>query len=94
MDPRDVIVRPIVTEKSTGMAEIDKYVFEVADGVNKVQIKAAVEEIFEVNVRAVNVSRVRGKWRRYGSSRGKRPDWKKAIVTLQQGQAIDIFPGI
>ena len=94
MDLRDVIVRPIVTEKSTTMAEISKYVFEVADDVNKVQIKAAVEKIFEVNVRAVNVSRVRGKWRRYGRSRGRRPDWKKAIVTLQRGQTIDIFPGI
>lgn len=94
MDLRDVIIRPIVTEKSTGMAEIDKYVFEVAGDVNKVQIQEAVEKIFEVNVKAVNVSRVRGKWRRYGRSRGRRPDWKKAIVTLQRGQTIDIFPGI
>lgn len=93
MDPRDVIVRPIVTEKSTVATEAGKYVFEVADRANKAQIREAVEAIFEVNVTKVNVSRVRGKWRRYGRSRGRRPDWKKATVTVQSGQTIEIFAG-
>ncbi len=94
MDLRDVIVRPIVTEKSTMAAEAGKYVFEVADRANKTQIREAVESIFEVNVTQVNVSRVRGKWRRFGRSRGKRPDWKKATVTLESGQTIEIFAGV
>lgn len=94
MDLRDVIVRPIVTEKSTMGAEAGKYVFEVADRANKTQIREAVEAIFEVNVTQVNVSRVRGKWRRFGRSRGKRPDWKKATVTVQPGQTIEIFAGV
>ena len=94
MDPREVIVRPIVTEKSTLAAENGKYVFEVSDRANKTQIREAVESLFEVNVTQVNVSRVRGKWRRFGRSRGKRPDWKKATVTVQSGQTIEIFAGV
>ena len=94
MDLRDVIRRPIVTEKSTLGAENSKYVFEVAGAFNKALIQQAIESIFEVNVVQVNISWVRGKWRRFGRSRGKRPDWKKATVTLQAGQTIEIFPGI
>lgn len=94
MDLRDVIVRPIVTEKSTLAAERSKYVFEVSDRANKAIIREAVETIFEVNVVQVNVSRARGKWRRFGRSRGRQPDWKKATVTLKAGQTIEIFPGV
>ena len=94
MDLRDVIRRPIVTEKSTLGAENSKYVFEVAGGSNKALIQEAVESIFDVKVMQVNISWVRGKWRRFGQSRGKRPDWKKATVTLQPGQTIEVFPGV
>ena len=94
MDLREVIVRPIVTEKTTMAAESGKYVFEVADRANKALIREAVEAIFDVNVTQVNVSRVRGKWRRFGRSRGKRPDWKKATVTLRRGDIIELFAGV
>jgi large subunit ribosomal protein L23 len=93
MDPRDIIIRPILTEKTTLMSETGKYAFRVHDGANKLDIGRAVEELFRVDVVAVNVSRVRGKWRRYGRSRGRRSDWKKAVVTLQAGQSIELFPG-
>jgi large subunit ribosomal protein L23 len=93
MDSRDVIVRPILTEKSTVMSEVGKYVFRVNTHANKLQIRQAVEELFRVDVTSVNVSRVRGKWRRFGRSRGRQPDWKKAVVTLEPGQSIELFPG-
>ena len=93
MDSRDVIIRPILTEKTTFLAESGKYVFRVHDRANKLEIQRAVEELFRVDVVSVNVARMKGKWRRFGRSRGRRPDWKKAIVTLQAGQSIELFPG-
>lgn len=93
MDSRDVIVRPILTEKSTMLSEVGKYVFRVNNQANKLQIRQAVEELFRVDVASVNVARVRGKWRRFGRSRGRQPDWKKAVVTLEPGQSIELFPG-
>ena len=93
MDSRDVIVRPILTEKSTMLSEVGKYVFRVNKQANKLQIRQAVEELFRVDVASVNVARVRGKWRRFGRSRGRQPDWKKAVVTLEPGQSIELFPG-
>ena len=93
MDSRDIIIRPILTEKTTLLAEIGKYAFRVHDSANKLEIGRAVEELFRVDVVAVNVSRVRGKWRRFGRNRGRRSDWKKAVVTLQAGQSIELFPG-
>lgn len=93
MDLRDVIVRPLVTEKSTALAAKGKYAFSVRTGANKLQIKLAVEQLFKVEVTSVNVASMHGKWRRYGRSRGQRPDWKKAVVTLRAGQSIEMFPG-
>ena len=93
MDSRDVIVRPILTEKSTMLSEVGKYVFRVNKQANKLQIRQAVEELFRVDVASVNVARVRGKWRRFGRSRGRQSDWKKAVVTLEPGQSIELFPG-
>lgn len=93
MDSRDVIIRPILTEKTTLLAESGKYAFRVHDRANKLEIQRAVEELFRVDVVSVNVARMKGKWRRFGRSRGRRPDWKKAIVTLQAGQSIELFPG-
>jgi len=82
MRPEEIIVKPIITEKSsTGVAE-GKYTFEVAKKATKVQIAKAVEELFQVKVTNVNTIIVKGKEKRVGANTGKRPDWKKAIVTI------------
>ena len=93
--PYEVLRRPVVTEKSTMLAAQNKYVFEVTIGANKPQIKAAVEQAFDVHVTAVNTAVVRGKVRRFGrSSGGRQPSWKKAIVTLASGDTIEVFEGV
>jgi len=95
MDARDIVIKPIVTEKSTDlMASENKYTFQVDLRANKTEIKEAVEELFKVKVRKVNTLRVRGKIRRMGRFEGKRPDWKKAIVTLEPGHTIEVFEGL
>ena len=82
MRPEEIIVKPIITEKSsTGVAE-GKYTFEVAKKATKVQIANAVETLFDVKVLSVNTITVKGKEKRVGANSGKRPDWKKAIVTI------------
>lgn len=86
-----VIVRPVVTEKSTDLGEQDKYVFEVASDANKNEIKQAVERFFGVKVREVRTMNVRGKPKRLGRFMGRRKDWKKAVVTVQSGEKIDLF---
>lgn len=96
MDHQDVLRRPVITEKNTRLMELGQYTFEVARAANKIQIKDAVERAFNVNVVAVNVMNVRGKERRRAqrgriASVGRTPSWKKAIVTLQEGQRIDLF---
>lgn len=93
MDARDIIRRPIISEKSTGAMAENKYTFEVHVDANKTQIKKAIEEIFKVKVTKVNTINVEGKMRRYGKFLGKRRDRKKAIVTLAEGQSIKIFEG-
>ena len=94
MDPHDIIIKPILTEKTTFLGEMGKYAFRVHGDSNKLDIRRAVEELFRVDVVAVNVSRVRGKWRRFGKSRGRRSDWKKAVVSLAPGNTITIFEGV
>ena len=82
MRPEEIIVKPIITEKSsTGVAE-GKYTFKVAKKATKVQIANAVETLFNVKVLSVNTMTVKGKEKRVGANSGKRPDWKKAIVTI------------
>jgi large subunit ribosomal protein L23 len=94
-DPREVILRPVVTERSTIMAdEQDAFTFIVAENANKIEIRRAVEELFDVKVRSVNTMRYRGKWRRVGRNYGKRPSFKKAIVKLAEGERIDVYEGI
>ncbi len=94
-DPRQVIVRPIITEKSSAQqAENNQYAFEVAVDANKHEIRHAVERLFTVHVREVRTSQQRGKWRRRGVHVGKRPNWKKAVVTLAEGETIDLFEGL
>ena len=93
MHTLEVIRRPIVTEKSTMLQELGKYVFEVATTATKAQIKDAVEEAFEVEVVAVNTINMKGKVKRYGPRPVKKKDWKKAIVTLKRGDKIEVFEG-
>ena len=88
----DVLVRAIVTEKTTDMSENkNKYVFEVAKKANKPQIKSAVEQYFGVKVLDVRTMTVRGKPKRLGIHAGYRPSWKKAVVTLNPEDKIDLF---
>ncbi|NLG68280.1 MAG: 50S ribosomal protein L23 [Firmicutes bacterium] len=92
---RAVLVRPLVTEKSTRlMSETNAYAFQVAPDATKTQIRQAVEQIFNVRVLDVRTMWVRGKQRRMGRFTGRRPDWKKAIVKLAPGQRIPIFEGM
>jgi len=87
----DIIIRPVVSEKTTaGMAD-NKYTFLVDPRADKTQIKLAVEEIFGVRVRSVNTVRQLGKMRRMGRFTGRRPGYKKAVVTLEEGQRIKVF---
>ena len=88
----DVIKRPIISEKSTALAEVGgRYAFEVATQANKSEIKDAVQRLFNVKVRAVRTMVVHGKVKRAGKFEAKKPNWKKAIVTLGEGQKIDFF---
>lgn len=87
----DIIKRPLITEKTTYLVEKGKYTFEVMQGVNKVEIKKAIEELFDVNVVSINVINVRKKARRVGKYDGYTAAVRKAIVTLQEGQTLDVF---
>lgn len=95
MNAWDVLLRPLITEKGTDrQAELNQYSFEVAVDSNKNQVKEAVELAFKVKVADVHTMNVRGKMRRVGRHRGMSRSWKKAIVTVQQGQTItDFFEG-
>ena len=93
--PLDVIVRPLITEKATRLGGENKYAFEVRSQVNKAQIKEAVAKAFDVRVEAVNVMTMKGKPRRARGGRIKhRPDWKKAVVTLAEGDKLELFEGV
>jgi len=91
-DPYKIIKKPVVSEKSTLLTERDnKYVFEVALEANKIQIKKAVEEVFKVGVTKVRTMRIRGKMKRVRVQLGRTRERKKAIVTLKQGDRIELF---
>lgn len=90
----DVIVRPVITEKATIGAENNQVTFVVAPNATKPQIKAAVEALFDVKVKAVNTLTQKGKQKRFRGIIGRRPDIKKAVVTLNEGQTIDVTTGI
>ncbi|MEW2355229.1 50S ribosomal protein L23 [Spirillospora sp. NPDC029432] len=92
-DPRDVIIAPVVSEKSYGLLDENKYTFVVAPDANKTQIKQAVEEVFNVKVTNVNTLNRPGKRKRTRFGYGKRKDTKRAIVSLAEGERIDIFGG-
>jgi large subunit ribosomal protein L23 len=89
----EVIRRPAVTEKGTALKEQNKYCFEVDRRANKIEVKRAVEALFNVKVAAVHTVTVRGRIKRLGRFAGRTPDWKKAIVTLKEGHSIEFFEG-
>ena len=95
MNPHDVIRRPLVTEKSNiGREEQNLVTFAVDPRANKHEIRRAVELLFDVKVLAVRTARMQGKTRRVGRFIGRKPSWKKAIVKLAEGQAIEFFEGV
>ena len=94
MSTFDILRRPIVTEKSTGMQSRNRYVFEVPRRATKHQIKEAVQLAFDVTVLKVNTMNVRGKRKRYGQRFSTKPSWKKAIVTLSANDSITLFEGV
>lgn len=86
-----IILSPLITEKAAGMEQESKYVFKVASGANKLQIKDAIQKIYGVSVARVNISRLPGKTRRHGAIEGFKPGLKKAVVTLLAGQKIELM---
>ena len=95
MTNHDIIIKPIVSEKSMDQLADRKYTFKVAIGANKIEIKKAVEEIFGVKVEKITTARVLGKVKRMGATSGKRADWKKAIVKLTaDSKTIEFFDGM
>lgn len=86
----DILKNILRTEKGTEMLADNKYLFRVAEDANKIQIKQAIEEIYNVKVTKVNTLKMHGKWRRLRYQAGRTPDWKKAIVTLREGDKIEI----
>lgn len=91
---QDIIIKPIITEHSMEALASGKYTFKVAKDANKIEIAKAVEELFNVKVAKVNTISVKGKQKRMGRSVGYRPDWKKAIVTLEGDKTIEFFEGL
>ncbi len=94
MDTHNVVIRPMITEKSTLLQERGKYVFKVAPWANKIEIGRAVENTFGVKVLHVNITKTRGKMKRFGPRVKKTPDIKKAVVTLRPGDRIQIIEGV
>ena len=90
----DIVRGPVITEKATNASEHNQVIFRVPLDADKRAVKAAVEELFNVNVTAVNTIRVMGKLKRFRGRLGRRSDYKKAIVTLREGQRIDVTTGI
>jgi large subunit ribosomal protein L23 len=95
-DPRhyDVILAPVITEKATTASEHNKVLFEVAASATKPQIKEAVEKLFDVKVKSVNTLNRIGKWKVFKNRLGKQSDFKRAIVTLEEGHKIDVTTGL
>jgi len=92
-DARDVIIRPLISEKTSDLMETNKYTFVVSGRANKIEIKRALEEIFDVKVKAVNTANFKGKKKRLGRyPEGKQPSWKKAVITLaEDSKPIELF---
>jgi large subunit ribosomal protein L23 len=94
MDASQVIIRPVVSEKSYVLATADKYTFRVHKDANKTQIRQAIEQLFDVGVLEVRTSKVRSKPKRRGYTSGRTREWKKAVVQVRPGDTIPIFQGL
>ena len=92
-DPRDVLLRPVVSEKSYGQIANNQYTFQVHKDAHKTQVRQAVEQLFDVKVERVNIVKVAAKPKRRGRFLGTKPGWKKAVVQLRAGDSIEIFEG-
>ena len=93
LHPNEVLLAPVVSEKSYSLITDRKYTFKVHKDAHKTQVRQAVEQLFDVNVENVNILKVQAKPKRRGLIKGTRPGWKKAIVQLREGQTIEIFEG-
>ena len=93
LHPNEVLLAPVVSEKSYSLINDRKYSFRVHKDAHKTQIRQAVEQLFDVKVERVNISKVHAKPKRRGMQRGTKPGWKKAIVQLREGDSIEIFEG-
>jgi large subunit ribosomal protein L23 len=93
LHPNQVLLAPVVSEKSYSLITDRKYTFKVHEDAHKTQIRQAVEELFSVKVESVNIVKVQSKPKRRGLIKGRRPGWKKAIVELKEGHEIEIFEG-
>ena len=94
MKSHDVIKRPLLTEKSTGLKELNQYCFEVSPRATKIDVKIAVETLFKVKVDDVRTMQYAGKKKRVGRTVGRKNSWKKAVVTLKEGSRIELFEGV
>ena len=95
MDPHQVIIRPVISEKSYNLIETEgQYTFQVDRRANKNQIKQAVEQAFDVKVHKVNTANMKSKPKRQGITRGRTANWKKAVIRLQPGERIELFEGV
>ena len=93
LHPNEVLLAPVVSEKSYSLIDDRKYTFKVHKNAHKTQVRQAVEELFDVHVVNVNILKVQAKPKRRGLSKGIRPGWKKAIVQVREGETIEIFQG-
>ena len=93
LHPGEVLIAPVVSEKSYGQIAQNRYTFKVHQDAHKTQVRQAVEELFDVKVLNVAIIKVQAKPKRRGAIKGIRPGWKKAVVQLKQGDSIDIFEG-
>jgi large subunit ribosomal protein L23 len=93
LHPNEILLAPVVSEKSYNLIEQGKYVFRIHPDAHRTQVRQAVEQLFDVHVEGVNISKVQAKPKRRGLSKGVKPGWKKAIVQLREGETIEIFEG-
>lgn len=93
-DAYKILIRPLITEKATYMGAFNQYVFEVAPGAGKIEVKKAIESVYGVSPKSVNIVTLSGKQRRYGRVMGRTKNWKKAIITLKPGEKIEIYEGV
>ena len=93
LHPSEVLIRPVISEKSYEQIARNQYTFQIHKNAHKTQVRQAVEELFDVKVTQVNIIAVKSKPKRRGMIRGRRPGWKKAIVQVREGQTIPIFEG-